>query len=181
MLRDQWNHSLLLTDYPSYRITYILTTSNLLCYIINNRILALIFHMRASKRDHREPFDSFPMAPCHSITGLPTQGRQHAMSLFSRQPQEEPTSNLGELGDEYDVYPVEDLLLHTPDHPVMISPAGARAGNRAGTGRQHRCPRHQGPLLPGGGVCQESTAFTGGQDARSFRAVSAQDIGGARA
>jgi hypothetical protein len=39
------------------------------------------------------------------------------MSLFSRKPQEEPTSSLDEFGEEYDVYPVENLPLHTPDHP----------------------------------------------------------------
>jgi hypothetical protein len=39
------------------------------------------------------------------------------MSLFSSKPQEEPTSSLDELGEEYYVYPVEEWPLHTPDHP----------------------------------------------------------------
>ncbi len=44
------------------------------------------------------------------------KGKPH-MSLFSRKQNEEPTSSLDELGDEYYVYPVEDLPVHTPDHP----------------------------------------------------------------
>ena len=39
------------------------------------------------------------------------------MSLFSKKQSEEFTSSLDELGEEYYVYPVEDLPFHTLDHP----------------------------------------------------------------